>query len=41
MTVHVFMLGLNDGDDVLAIYVGDNQTDEDAFKVIHIMILFL
>ncbi|KAK7271423.1 hypothetical protein RJT34_27308 [Clitoria ternatea] len=27
-------LGLNDGDDVLAIYVGDDRTDEDAFKVL-------
>ncbi|XP_057453789.1 trehalose-phosphate phosphatase A-like [Lotus japonicus] len=27
-------LGLNDSDDVLAIYVGDDRTDEDAFKVL-------
>ncbi|KAK7322447.1 hypothetical protein VNO77_25827 [Canavalia gladiata] len=27
-------LGLNNGDDVLAIYVGDDRTDEDAFKVL-------
>jgi trehalose 6-phosphate phosphatase len=26
-------LGLNDDDDVLAIYIGDDRTDEDAFKV--------
>ncbi|CAJ2638559.1 trehalose-phosphate phosphatase-like protein [Trifolium pratense] len=27
-------LGLNDDDDVLAIYIGDDRTDEDAFKVL-------
>ncbi|XP_039046777.1 probable trehalose-phosphate phosphatase F isoform X4 [Hibiscus syriacus] len=27
-------LGLSDRDDVLAIYIGDDKTDEDAFKVI-------
>ncbi|XP_027330688.1 trehalose-phosphate phosphatase A-like [Abrus precatorius] len=27
-------LELNDGDDLLAIYVGDDRTDEDAFKVL-------
>jgi trehalose 6-phosphate phosphatase len=27
-------LGLNDDDDVLAIYIGDDRTDEDAFKAL-------
>ncbi|XP_058721941.1 probable trehalose-phosphate phosphatase F [Vicia villosa] len=27
-------LGLNDDEDVLAIYIGDDRTDEDAFKVL-------
>ncbi|GAU46147.1 hypothetical protein TSUD_401500 [Trifolium subterraneum] len=32
--VLVKSLGLNDDDHVLAIYIGDNRTDEDAFKVL-------
>lgn len=34
MTFDVFFSGLNDDDDVLAIYIGDDRTDEDAFKVL-------
>lgn len=32
-----FFLGLNNCDDVLAIYIGDDRTDEDAFKVHNII----
>ena len=33
MEYYLHTLGHNDTDDVVPLYIGDDQTDEDAFKV--------